>query len=344
VRVDVKDSGIGIAPDDLGRIFERFYRADHPMVQEASGTGLGLAISRTFVEMHGGRMWVESELDRGSTFTFILPLRIQEEGEDEDEERRSSPRVMARTRTILIVEDDPDVANLVKKQLEDGGYRVSILGRGGSVVSKVEAKRPDLIILDLILPDVGGLEVLQDLKGNTATADVPVIVLSIAQDDGTTWNLGAVDYLTKPVQGNELLQSVEKALTWQGRVLVVEDDPDTAGLLSATMRQIGFTPLVAANGYEALALARRYRPDLILLDLRLPGMDGYESLTHLKRDIVTQTIPIITVSAHVSNAEQERNRLIALGATSFLPKPFSVEDLLAEVETALQPVSGPIPV
>ena len=127
-------------------------------------------------------------------------------------------------------------------------------------------------------------------------------------------------------------------------VLVVEDDPDTVGLLTSTMRQIGFTPLVAANGYEALALARRFRPDLILLDLRLPGMDGYESLTHLKRDAVTQTIPIITVSAHVSNVEQERNRLIALGATSFLPKPFSVEDLLAEVEAALQPVSGPIPV
>lgn len=344
VRVDVRDSGIGIAPDDLGRIFERFYRADHPLVQEASGTGLGLAISRTFVEMHGGRMWVESEPDHGSTFTFILPLRVQDEGDGQDEERRPSPRVMARTRTILIVEDDPDTANLVKKQLEDNGYRVSVLGRGGPVVSRVETKQPDLIVLDLILPDKGGLEVLKDLKGNAATADVPVIVLSIAQDDGTTWNVGAVDYLTKPVQGDELLQSVERALTWQGRVLVVEDDPDTVGLLSATMRQIGFTPLVAANGYEALALARRYRPDLILLDLRLPGMDGYESLTHLKRDIVTQTIPIITVSAHVSNAEQERNRLIALGATSFLPKPFSVEDLLAEVETALQPVPGPIPV
>ena len=189
---------------------------------------------------------------------------------------------------------------------------------------------------------------------------IPVIVLSIAQDDGTAWQLGAVNYLTKPVDSEDLLRSVEQALTWQGRVLIVEDDPDTVGLFSSTMRKIGFTPLVAANGYEALALARRYRPDLILLDLRLPGMDGYESLTHLKRDVVTQTIPIITVSAHVADVEQERNRLIALGATSFIPKPFSVnksstekgfipkpfsvEDLLTEVEIALQPVSGPVPV
>ena len=127
------------------------------------------------------------------------------------------------------------------------------------------------------------------------------------------------------------------------RVLVVEDDADTLGLLSAAVRQIGFTPLVAANGYEALAIARRYRPDLILLDLRLPGMDGYEALTHLKRDAVTQTIPIVAISAHVVDTKQERKRLIALGAASFLPKPFSIEELLTEVEAALQPVAGPTP-
>ncbi len=340
VRVDVTDSGIGIAPDDLAHIFERFYRADHPLVQEAAGTGLGLSISRMFVEMHGGRVWVESELGKGSTFTFILPIPTPPEKGDELS-RRAPPKVTARTRKILLVEDDPNIANLVKIQLENSGYQVYILGRGRPVVSRAESQRPDLIILDLILPDMDGLDVLRELKKEAATADIPVIVLSIVQDDGAAWKLGAADYLTKPVDSEELKESVEKALTWQGRALIVEDDADTAGLLSATMRQIGFTPLVAANGYEALALARRYRPDLILLDLRLPGMDGYESLSHLKRDAVTQTIPIITISAHIANVEQERKRLITLGATSFMPKPFSIEDLLAEVENALQPVNSP---
>ncbi|MCP4541139.1 MAG: response regulator, partial [Chloroflexi bacterium] len=162
-----------------------------------------------------------------------------------------------------------------------------------------------------------------------------------AQDDGSAWQLGAVDYLTKPVENEILLRSVEEALTWQGRVLIVEDDPETVGMFSATVRKIGFTPLVSANGYEALALARRYRPDLILLDLRLPGMDGYEALTHLKRGVVTQTIPIIAVSAHVGEVDQERSRLIALGAASFLPKPFSIEELVTEMEAALQPVVNP---
>jgi DNA-binding response OmpR family regulator len=346
VRVDVKDAGIGIAPDDMGRIFERFYRADDPVVQETTGTGLGLSIVKMFVEMHGGRVWVESDPGKGSTFTFILPMAVRDDAIAVERDRRGPKRLMARARTILVVDDDMDISNLVKMQLERSGYHVFVLGRGGSVKAWAEKKQPDLILLDLILPDMGdmdGLDVLRELKGSAATADIPVIVLSITQDDGSAWQLGAVDYLTKPVDSGDLLHSVEQALTWQGRVLVVEDDPDTIGLFSSTMRKIGFTPLVAANGYEALAMARRYRPDLILLDLRLPGMDGYESLTHLKRDVVTQTIPIIAVSAHASNVEQERNRLIALGASSFLPKPFSINELLTEIEAALEPISGPTP-
>jgi PAS domain S-box-containing protein len=338
VRVDVRDTGIGIAPEDMGLIFERFYRADHPLVQETRGTGLGLSIVKMFVEMHGGRIWVESEPGRGSTFTFILPLPIAEE---EEEARRPAPFLTAHIRTILVVDDDRDAADLAKRRLEDGGYKILMAGRGRAVMEIAEEKRPDLIILDLILPDVGGLEVLRALKENETTLDIPVVVQSIVPDDGTAWELGAVDYLTKPVESDRLLQSVEQALTWQGRVLIVEDDPDTVGLLAATMRQVGFTPLVAADGYEAMTMTRRYRPDLILLDLRLPGMDGYEALTHLKRDAVTQTIPIIAISAHVADADQERKRLVALGAASFIAKPFSIGDLLGEVEAALQPVPGP---
>ena len=336
VRIDVSDTGIGIPQEELGRIFERFYRADHPLVQETRGTGLGLSIVKMFVEMHGGRIWVESVPNEGSTFTFILPVPQKEE-----KERKELPGLKARVRTVLVVDDDSDVAGLVQRQLENGGYRVSVLGRGRSVVPLAEEQQPDLIILDLILPDLNGLDVLRALNENPVTEDIPVIIHSIVPDDGSAWEEGIVDYLIKPVDAEELLESVEEALTWQGRVLIVEDDRDTVGMLSATMRQVGFTPLVAADGYEALATARKHRPDLILLDLRLPGMDGFEALTHLKRDAVTQTIPIVTISAHVSDVDKERKRLIALGASSFIPKPFSIGELLDEVEAALKPVSGP---
>lgn len=341
VRVDVQDTGIGIAPEDLGHIFERFYRADHPLVQESRGTGLGLYIVKMFIEMHGGRIWVESELGKGSTFTFILPVPVHEE--EGEAIRRMPPHLVARIRTILVVDDDRDTAELVKRQLENSGYRALILGRGRTVEMWVKEKRPDLIILDLILPDISGLDVLRALKENPVTADIPVIVQTIVPDDGSAWELGIANYLVKPVAGERLVQAVEQALTWQGRILVVEDDPDTVGLLAATVRQIGFTPLVAIDGYEALTMARRHRPNLILLDLRLPGMDGYEALTHLKRDAVTQTIPIVAISAHVADTEMERKRLIALGAASFLPKPFAIGELLTEIEAALQPISGPPP-
>jgi PAS domain S-box-containing protein len=338
VRVDVRDSGIGIAPEDMGHIFERFYRADHPLVQEARGTGLGLSIVKMFVEMHGGRIWVESEPDQGSTFTFILPIPVPEE---EETQRPAVGHLTAHVRSILVVDDDGDAADVTKRHLENSGYKVIVVGRGRAAEDWAEENRPDLILLDLILPDVSGLDVLRTLKKNDVTDAIPVVVQSIVPDDGTAWDLGAVDYLTKPVKREDLLHSVEQALTWQGRVLIVEDDPDTVGLLEAAMRQIGFTPLVAADGYEALTMTRRHRPDLILLDLRLPGMDGFEALTHLKRDAVTQTIPIIAISAHVADTERERKRLIALGAAAFLPKPFSIGDLLGEIEAALQPLAGP---
>jgi PAS domain S-box-containing protein len=340
VRVDVRDTGIGIDPEDMAHIFERFYRADHPLVQEKRGTGLGLSIVKMFIEMHGGRIWVESEPSQGSTFTFILPIPIHDE---EAATRPSAPLLTAQVRSVLVVDDDRNAADIAQRQLESSGYRVAVQAQGRTVEKWAEENHPDVIVLDLILPDVDGLDILRALKRNTITHDIPVVVRSIVPDDGTAWDLGVSAYLTKPVSRDDLLSSVEQALTWQGRVLIVEDDPDTVGLLEATMRQIGFTPLVAADGYEALTMARRHRPDLVLLDLRLPGMDGFEALTHLKRDAITQTIPIIAISAHVADTERERNRLLALGAAAFVPKPFAIGDLLSEIESALQPLAGPTP-
>lgn len=335
VRVDVRDTGIGIHPDELGLIFERFYRADHPVVQDIGGTGLGLSIVRMFVEMHGGRVWVESEPNEGSTFTFILPMPTQEEEGDR------MPHLVARMRTILVVDDERDVAQWIKFQLEEKGYKVHVLGSGNPVHGWAKQHCPDLIILDRRLPDVSGTEVIRRLNEDPETVDIPVVVLTIMPDDGTVWELGIADYLIKPVEGEKLLRSVEEALNWYGSVLIVDDHMDTVEFLSITMRQIGFTPLVAVDGYEAVALARRHRPDLVLLDLRLPGMNGYEVLTHLKRDAMTHSIPIIAFSAHIADVELERKRLIALGAANFIPKPFSIEELLEEIEEALKPVSGP---
>lgn len=339
VQVSVRDTGVGIDPADIGRIFDRFYRSDDPVVQEASGTGLGLPIVKMFVEMHGGRVWVDSEKGKGSTFTAILPVPGAESTTEEPAPLTSEPPPIT-AKTVLVVDDDADIAQLVRLQLESNGYRVLTASRGHQALELVKENKVDLVLLDRLLPDANGLDVLDTLKTTPETAAIPVIMLTIVEDDGDAMARGASAYMVKPVNEQLLLEQVETALTRQGRVLIVEDDLDITDMLTRTLRRVGFTTESAGDGYEALAAARRIHPDVILLDLRLPGMDGYEALSHLKRNIATGSIPIIALSAHVSNPVAERERLIMLGASDFLLKPLGIEEVVTAVDRAIDLAQG----
>jgi CheY-like chemotaxis protein len=334
IRADVIDDGIGISAEDISKVFERFYRADHPVVQESRGTGLGLPIVKMFVEMHGGRVWAESELDKGSTFTVLLPLPTVQQGEEGLDQIWSQATVNMQKRLVLVADDDPDIAELVKLHLEQAGYQTIVAGRGVQVLEIARREHPDLIVLDILLPDMDGRAVLETLKAEPNTSDIPVLILSIVADDGGAFDLGAAGYLTKPIDEQELLGAVRAAFARRGRILVVEDDVDTIEMMRLALRRVGYTVDIAAEGYEALSLARRWRPQAILLDLRLPGMDGYEALTHLKRSPITQDIPIIVTSAHVVDTAKEDKRLKGLGVVSFLSKPFTVNQLVAEIDKA----------
>jgi CheY-like chemotaxis protein len=334
VRVDVQDTGIGIYAEDLARIFERFYRADHPVVQESRGTGLGLSIVKMFVEMHGGRVWAQSKVGKGSTFTVLLPLPTAQR--DEDLELVSpEAAIPSERRHVLVADDAPDIAELIRLQLEEEGYRITAVGRGVEVLDVARQQCPDLIVLDVLLPDMDGRAVLEALKAEPSTSDIPVVMLTVVLDDGTAFELGAAGYLNKPINGEALREAVRNALSRRGRILVVEDDVDTIEMMRIALRRVGYNVDVAADGYEALAMARRWRPQAILLDLRLPGMDGYEALTHLKRSLNTQKIPIIVASAHVADWEIESKRLKAMGVVSFLRKPFTVNRLVSEIDRVL---------
>jgi PAS domain S-box-containing protein len=334
IRVDVQDTGIGIRAEDLRKIFERFYRADHPFVQESRGSGLGLSIVKMFVEMHGGRVWAQSKLGTGSTFTVLMPF-LAEKSEAGPERFAPERAILSDRPHVLVADDDADIAELMKLQLQDASYRTSIVGRGVQVLEVARRQRPDLIILDILLPDMDGRAVLEALKAEPMTADIPVVMLTVVADDGSAFELGAAGYLNKPIDGDELLEAVEMALSRRGRILLVEDDVDTIEMMRVALRRVGYNVDVAADGYEALALARRWRPQAIVLDLRLPGMDGYEALTHLKRNLNTQDIPILVVSAHVADWEAESKRLKAMGVNALLPKPFTVNRLIVEMDEVL---------
>jgi PAS domain S-box-containing protein len=332
LQLSVADTGIGIAPEDQEKIFDRFYRADHPLVQETAGTGLGLAIVKSFVEMHGGEIWVESESGQGSTFTFTLPLA--ERGK-ESPALSPSPLSPAPSKRILVVEDEPDIAELIRYHLEGDGYKVTIAARGEEALTKVHQEKPGLITLDIRLPDIDGFEVLQRLKSDEETADIPVVILSIVPDREDGFRLGAVDYVTKPIDAGRLLSAVGAILPKEDLILVVDDDRDTTRLVQEVLGRAGFIVRAAHNGFEALAVARGEQPGLILLDLKMPGLDGYEVLKRLKRDKATQDIPVVVVTGSVTDEEVKRKKVLALGAAQFLTKPFAIDDFVEEIRQVL---------
>jgi signal transduction histidine kinase/CheY-like chemotaxis protein len=206
VRVDVKDTGIGIAPEDQAKVFQRFYRVNDPAVQEVAGTGLGLPISKLLVEMHGGRMWLESEVGTGSVFTFILPL-YDSSPDELVPQAESKP-----TGTVLVVEDEWDVAELIALQLRFEGFEAITATRGEEAVSLACTRPVDLITLDMMLPDITGMEVLRRLKTDSRTAEIPVVIVSVMQPKGLGHGLDATDHISKPFALEKLMESVHSAL------------------------------------------------------------------------------------------------------------------------------------
>jgi DNA-binding response OmpR family regulator len=345
VQIDVIDTGIGISAENQSKVFERFYRVDDPNVSEFPGTGLGLAIVKSLVEMHEGHIWLQSELGQGTTFSFTLravkeaaqvgevpqPLAVVPAIEEMIEERKPVVEVNNNSHHVLVVEDDKDIAELIGRHLASHGYQVSIAGRAKEALEKARANKPNLITLDIYLPDADGFELLQQLKNDPATNDIPVVIVSVMSDQQEGLRLGAVDYLTKPIDPLRLVSSVNRVLQGPGKVLVVDDDRDTRDLLQTALEQRGFTVVLTSSGKRALTLARQERPQLILLDLKLPGMDGYEVLQRLKGVPETAEIPVVVITGSLTDDELKQQKLLSLGAARFMTKPFAVDELVYEI-------------
>lgn len=330
VQISVRDTGIGISPEDQAKIFDRFFRADNPVVQDATGTGLGLSIVESLVAMHDGQIWVESEPGEGSTFTFTLPTQKAKMAEQNKIK-------------VLIVEDDADVAQLMKMQLADDGREVLIARSGEAALETAQVEEPDLITLDILLPDMDGFDVLETLKSDPVTKEIPVIIVSIVPDrrqDGL--RLGAVDYVTKPIDEQRLLGAMQKALVRRGTVLVVDDDEDTASFLCEILQARDFNTRSVTQGQQVLQLAREIQPTLILLDLHLPDVDGAVVLRWLKEEPETQEIPVIVITGSAIMDDTKRQKVLALGAARFVTKPFSFEELIDEIESVLPESLGQI--
>jgi signal transduction histidine kinase/DNA-binding response OmpR family regulator len=315
VQITVWDTGIGIAPEDQGRIFEEFQQVGSMGGQKREGTGLGLALAKKFVELHGGRIWVESEVGHGSRFTFTLPVRIVPQPEATPslaEDTVIGPT--CKEPVVLVVEDDPQAAELLRLYLEGAGCGVEVARDGEEGFDKARQLHPALVTLDLLLPKVDGWDLLARLKGEPKTHEIPVVIVSIVDQRGKGFALGAADYLVKPVSREELMNALQRvSLTGRRQreavtILVIDDDPMAVELVEAILTGEGFRVLKAYGGEEGIAVAHREVPALIILDLVMPTVDGFTVVERLRADSATAAIPIVILTSK-SLTPHEKERL-----------------------------------
>ena len=313
VDVTVTDTGIGIAPADQERIFDSFQQGERS-ASSSEGTGLGLTLSRRIVELHGGRLWLTSTPGEGSTFGISVP--------QPDSDRSAGGDVwmvddgLADGPTVVVIEDDPRSAELVELHLRAAGLRAVGASTGEQGLDLVRAQDPVAVVLDIHLPGMDGWEVLAQLKSDPATADVPVVVVSVEPERGRGFALGATEYLVKPVSGEHLLAAVTRLLpppradeqSPRLRVVVVDDDPLALKLVRSTLEPLGWEVHTCAGGQQAADLVRAVAPSVVVIDLLMPHVDGFAVIDELRPHRDSDGPPIVVLTAK-SLTPQDRSRL-----------------------------------
>jgi CheY-like chemotaxis protein/anti-sigma regulatory factor (Ser/Thr protein kinase) len=320
IQFRVTDEGIGLSREQIVKLFQDFTQADASTTRKFGGTGLGLALTRRFCLMMGGDVTVRSEVGEGSTFTVKLPAVVTQvgaagEAADADPEvalpgRRhgdgSGPP--ADTRCVLVIDDNAAHRSLMERFLTKEGFAVAVAGGGEEGLRMARQLSPAVITLDVVMPGMDGWSVLTALKEDPCLRDIPVIILTMVDDPRRGFALGASDYLAKPLDRRRLARILEKysALAPPRPVLLVEDDAPTRASMRAILEKEGRTVCEAENGRVALEVMERERPSLILLDLMMPVMDGFEFADEVRRHPEWSSIPIVVVTAHDVSAKERR--------------------------------------
>jgi len=338
VLVGVTDTGPGIPDGEREAIFSKFHQVDSSSTRKKGGTGLGLPICKHIVEAHGGEIRVERggpALDGdgpGTTFAFTLPAAVAApvaEIPPMSEGAGDGPRV-------LVIDDDPDVRLILRTNLESAGYVVFEAGSGEQGLRLARGLKPDLATVDLMLPDLDGFGVIEKLQSDPATAQIPVVVVSALERDAEAARFQLADYFVKPVQPRDIMVRIDQLLAHSNgprSVLVVDDEPDVRTTVSEALANAGWTTRMAASGPIALEMAATERPDLILLDLHMPGMDGFEVITRLRAQEATREVPVMIFTA--IGGQEAKARALKLGATGYLTKELNHRALVKHLDTFL---------
>lgn len=312
VFFSIRDTGIGMTGEQMDKLFQAFSQADASTSRKYGGTGLGLAISKRFCEMMGGDLTVVSKENEGSEFTVRLPRHVREVAPAITALDQGVPDVLPEAEAdgplVLVVEDDSIARDLLRRVLSKEGYRVQTASNGSDALRLAETLQPRLMTLDVMMPSMDGLTVLSLLKENPATREIPVIMVSMNDNHNLGLSLGAADYLTKPVDRNRLIEVLERhsqKVTGK-RALIVDDLSENRSLLRRALEKEEWHVVEAEQGEEALSRLEEAPVDLILLDLMMPKMDGFEFLSRLRASTGYAEIPVIIITAReLSDAEAE---------------------------------------
>jgi signal transduction histidine kinase/CheY-like chemotaxis protein len=335
VRMSVSDSGIGIPPEKISHVFEEFSQADESTTRDYGGTGLGLPISRRFCQLMGGDITLESTVGEGSTFTIRLPLEVKalaEESEDAPEAPAVAVPEPGEERVVLVVDDDSNALDLLGRSLHKAGVRVVFASNGQEALTLARTLRPAAITLDVLMPGMDGWEVLRELKADNDTCDIPVIMVTMTDNRELGYSLGATEFLTKPVQRDQLAQLLNRYAPegTERRALVVDDKDENRELLRRALENQGWQVSEAENGRVGLEQVADQRPSLILLDLMMPVMDGFEFVMEMRKLNESKAIPIVVVTA--KDVTEEDRRLLNGNVVGLIQKGgLDRESLLAQL-------------
>ena len=353
LNIGVTDTGIGMNANQLEKVFDEFTQADSSTTRKYGGTGLGLPISNHFAQMMGGEITVTSEEGIGSTFTLRMPTHvvppiptdtqevesIEEFARMVDERRKTGTIPIIDVVTVLVIDDDKTVHELLKRILTREGFKVISAYSGDEGLAIAREQKPQIITLDVMMPTTDGWAVLSKFKDDEELRDIPIVILSIVDNQSLGFALGATNYLTKPVQREKLVSvlrryHLEKEDDRPSRLLVIEDDTDTREIFERTAQKEGWDVETAENGLAGLNRLAQNRPDLILLDLMMPEMDGLQFVLEMRRNEAWQNIPIIVITAKTLTAE-DRQRLHGQVERVVQKSDYTPEKLVVEMRQVL---------
>lgn len=347
IQLSVKDTGIGIPENQLDKIFDKFHQVERSSTrQKSGGTGLGLSICYAIIAEHEGKTWVESQVGQGSTFFFTLPkaktmiedlwdrtlTSVDDRISDLFSRRARAEVIEVKGKTILICDDDPGAVRELRSYLEKQGFNCIEAFNGKEAIEIAHRIRPDAITMDIIMPSLDGFQVVSMLKEDAVTEKIPIVFVSVLKDKShKEISMGFHDWIVKPINEDRLVGAVKSAVGQkkeQPYLLIVDDDPDVVRLLKIMVDRAGYLSEVAYDGKEAIEKINSCKPDLIILDIMMPALDGFQVVNLLKENNWTKDIPVLILTA--KDLTPLEKKMLHLGATKILMKSCASQEVIMQ--------------